>query len=71
MVTAARPVYAVTARRWAQGWELHVEGVGVIQSDTLGRDAEVMARDLIARRTGAAPDSFDLVVTVTSRRAGG
>jgi hypothetical protein len=62
MVTATRPVYAVTTRRWRCGWELHVEGVGVTQSDTLD-GAEYMARDLIALREGIAADSFRVVIT--------
>ena len=49
--------YDVSARRWKRGWELHIDGVGVTQSRRL-RDAEAMARDLIARRTGEPPDSF-------------
>lgn len=61
-VTEARNTYQVTAVPWEQGWELHVDGVGVTQSDTLD-DAEMMARDLIARRQGVAPRSFDVRVT--------
>jgi hypothetical protein len=39
--------YIVAAQRWAQGWELHVEGVGVTQADTLS-EAEATAREYIA-----------------------
>jgi len=38
--------YTVTAKRWARGWELHIDGVGVTQSHGL-TDAEEMARDYI------------------------
>lgn len=55
-------VYRVAARRWAKGWELHVEGVGVTQSHMLG-DAEMMVRDLIAINTGEPPDSFGVQIT--------
>jgi hypothetical protein len=55
-------VYHVRAKRWAHGWELHIEGVGVTQSHTL-RDAERMARDYIALDTGMDPGSFDIKVT--------
>jgi hypothetical protein len=39
--------YNVTAKRWAKGWELHIDGVGVSQSRTLA-SAEGMAREYIA-----------------------
>lgn len=39
--------YNVTAKRWAHGWELHIDGVGVTQSRTLA-DADLMVRDYIA-----------------------
>lgn len=39
--------YTVTAKRWARGWELHIEGVGVTQSRSLA-GAESMAREYIA-----------------------
>ena len=54
--------YAVTAKRWKHGWELHIEGVGVTQSKTLN-DAEEMARDYIALDTGAPPGSFNVEIT--------
>lgn len=43
--------YTVTARRWARGWELHIddasgESVGVTQSRTLTH-AEAMVRDYL------------------------
>jgi hypothetical protein len=53
--------YQVRAKRWAHGWELHIEGVGVTQSHTL-RDAERMARDYIALDTGTDPGSFDVKI---------
>jgi hypothetical protein len=54
--------YQVRAKRWAHGWELHIEGVGVTQSHTL-RDAERMARDYIALDTDTDPASFDVKIT--------
>lgn len=39
--------YTVHAKRWAHGWELHIDDVGVTQSRTLS-DAERMVRDYIA-----------------------
>jgi hypothetical protein len=49
--------YKVLARRWASGWELHIDDVGVTQSHSL-RDAEAMARGCIALDTGAPAESF-------------
>jgi hypothetical protein len=43
--------YAVRAKRWAHGWELHIDGVGVTQSRTLD-GAESMIRDYIESLTG-------------------
>jgi uncharacterized protein YjiS (DUF1127 family) len=39
--------YVVEAKRWEHGWELHVEGVGVTQSKSLGSAAR-MAREYIS-----------------------
>lgn len=46
-----RVAFSVQAKRWAGGWELHVDGVGVTQSGTLD-DAEAMVRDYIESLTG-------------------
>lgn len=54
--------YEVLARRWARGWELHIDGVGVTQSRTL-TDAEEMVRDYIALDLGVEPDSFAVHIT--------
>ncbi len=43
--------YRTTARPWADGWELHVEGTGVTQVRDL-RDARRQARDFIETMTG-------------------
>ncbi|GAA3735186.1 hypothetical protein HDA32_003957 [Spinactinospora alkalitolerans] len=40
-------LYEVHARKWENGWELRVEGVGVTWSPTLG-DAESRAREYIS-----------------------
>ncbi|MCT2587541.1 hypothetical protein [Actinophytocola gossypii] len=39
--------YLVVAKRWARGWELHVDGVGVTQVATLSK-ADATAREYIA-----------------------
>jgi hypothetical protein len=54
--------YHVCAKRWEHGWELHIDDVGVTQSHSLW-DAEMMARDLISRRAGLHPDSFEVAIT--------
>jgi len=61
-MTGRMKTYTVRAKRWAHGWEVHIEGLGVTQSHTL-RDAEMMARDYIALETDASPDSFEVEVT--------
>jgi predicted transcriptional regulator len=48
--TGGRAAYNVTAKRWKHGWELHIDGVGVTQSRTLG-GAEQMVRDYIETLT--------------------
>jgi DNA-directed RNA polymerase specialized sigma24 family protein len=58
---AAVKTYTVQAKRWARGWELHIDGVGVTQSHGL-TDAETMARSYIAMETETAPDSFALTI---------
>ena len=47
------------ARRWAKGWELHIDGVGVTQSHVL-EDADFMARDHVSRVLDVAADAFNL-----------
>jgi DNA-directed RNA polymerase specialized sigma24 family protein len=54
-----RTAYQVTAKRWRKGWELHVPGVGVTQSDTLAT-AEGMVRDYLA----ITFDAYDTVQKV-------
>jgi hypothetical protein len=53
--------YTVTARRWAHGWELHIEGVGVTQSRSLAT-AERMARDYLAMDLGGDPDEYTVTI---------
>ncbi len=52
----------MTARRWARGWELHIDGEGVTQSRSL-TDAEYMVRDYIALMHGVPADSFGVEIT--------
>jgi hypothetical protein len=54
--------YYVTATRWAHGWELHIDGVGVTQSNTLA-DAEGMVRDYLELDARADADTAEIVVT--------
>ncbi len=54
--------YHVTAKRWAHGWELHIDGVGVTQSRTLA-GAVRMVRDYLALDLGGEPESYDVSIT--------
>jgi len=54
---AAVTTYRVRAKRWARGWELHIDGVGVTQSHRLA-DAKDMARSYIAMVCDISPDLF-------------
>lgn len=49
--------YTVTAKRWARGWELHIDGVGVTQAANL-KEAEEMARDYIEAIEDVPADGF-------------
>ena len=53
--------YAVTAKKWTGGWELHIEGVGVTQCRTLDSAAR-QARDYIETLCGEV--DADVSVTV-------
>ena len=48
--------YHVLAKRWAHGWELHIDGVGVTQSRSLA-DARDMAREYIALELDTSEDA--------------
>jgi hypothetical protein len=52
----------VRAKRWAHGWELHIEDAGVTQSRTL-EGAERMVRDYVESLTGR--DTSGDTVTIT------
>ena len=54
--------YTVAARRWKHGWELHITGVGVTQSRTLGK-AETMVRDYIETLTGQDANDAHVIIT--------
>jgi DNA-directed RNA polymerase specialized sigma24 family protein len=56
-VVEVTKTYRVTARRWAQGWELHVADVGVTQCQPLA-DADRMARDYLATELGGEPEDY-------------
>ena len=60
-MSGIRARHTVVARRWAKGWELHIDGVGVTQSHTLA-DADLMARDYVSRLLEVPADSFDLEI---------
>lgn len=53
--------YRVTARRWAEGWELHVDGEGVTQVRTLDR-AVAQVRDYLSTVHDADFSSADIDV---------
>jgi DNA-directed RNA polymerase specialized sigma subunit len=54
--------YQVRALRWAHGWELHIDGVGVTQVRSLAR-AEQQVRDYV--ETLLDVDASTAVITVT------
>ena len=59
-----RETYTVRAKRWQNGWELHIDGprcIGVTQSRGL-RSAERAARDYIALDLEVPEDSFDVAI---------
>lgn len=51
--------YRVVVKRWAEGWELHVDEVGVTQA-RWPSEAERMVRDLIAQSDNPPDMPFDL-----------
>ncbi|MBW8804655.1 MAG: hypothetical protein JF587_12495 [Catenulisporales bacterium] len=51
--------FTVTATRWDKGWELHIDGVGVTQARKLS-EADLMVRDLIARREGIDAENIEV-----------
>ncbi|MCL2091368.1 MAG: antitoxin HicB [Micrococcales bacterium] len=53
--------YEVRAVRWARGWELHIDGVGVTQSRSLA-SAERQVRDYLATLYDVDADGVDVVV---------
>jgi hypothetical protein len=61
-VTAGTTTYHVTAKRWKHGWELHIDGVGVTQSRTLGTAGQ-MVRDYIETLTGKDASGDNIVIT--------
>ena len=59
-----KETYIVRARRWENGWELHIDGPrveGVTQTRGL-KSAERMARDYIALELEQPVDSFDVKI---------
>lgn len=55
--------YNVTAKRWAKGWELHIDNVGVSQSRTLAT-AEKMVREYISLALDIEDEtSFNVEIT--------
>jgi hypothetical protein len=53
--------YTVHAKRWARGWELHIDGVGVTQARRLS-DAEVMVRDYLSLELGNPPGVYTVEI---------
>jgi len=56
-------LFTAHATRWARGWELHIDPVGVTQSRTL-RDAKAMIRDFIAPDLGKDISEDEIELTV-------
>lgn len=54
--------YNVTAKRWAQGWELHIEGEGVTQVRTLNH-ADAQVRNYLATMHDRDFDDAEVHVT--------
>lgn len=55
--------YTVRATRAGRYWELHIEGVGVTQSRSLGKDADDMIRSYVAMNDGVAEDAVEYAIT--------
>ncbi|MGW6255437.1 hypothetical protein [Streptomyces sp. NPDC055085] len=58
---SGRKNYLVRLQKWAHGWVVHVDNVGVTQSLALS-DAERMARDYISLVLDIPDDSFDITI---------
>jgi len=58
---AAMSTYTVRATRWAHGWELHIDGVGVTQSRNLD-GAEQMVCDYIESLTGRDTSNDEVTI---------
>jgi DNA-directed RNA polymerase specialized sigma subunit len=58
---AAMSTYTVRATRWAHGWELHIDGVGVTQSRNLD-GAEQMVRDYIESLTSRDTSNDEVTI---------
>lgn len=54
--------YYVVATHWKHGWELHIDGVGVTQSQNLA-SAPTVVRDYLESLTGS--DSTDATIVLT------
>lgn len=65
MAAVSTKTYRAKAVRWEKGWEVHIEGVGVTQSNTLA-GTEQAARDYISSLYDLA-DNADFEVTVVPR----
>ena len=62
--------YVVRAKRWAHGWELHIDGIGVTQSRTLDA-AEQMVRDYVETLTDRDMSNATVVIEPELGRPGG
>ena len=56
-------MYTAQARRWEQGWELHVDGVGVTQVRVL-EHAKTQVCDLVETMTDSRPTEDDVEVAL-------
>lgn len=55
--------YNVRATRSGRYWALEIEGLGVTQSRSLGRDADNMIRDYVSLLTDVDEDSVEYTLT--------
>lgn len=58
--------YVAHARRWARGWEIHVDNIGVTQVRSLDRAAEY-ACELVEIMTGRSISPSDIDVLIHPR----
>ncbi|HWB35281.1 MAG TPA: hypothetical protein VHA75_04565 [Rugosimonospora sp.] len=61
-MSTKRKTFEVQVKPWDGGYELHIAGLGVTQTENLA-EAEAVARDFIALDLDVPADSFDVVIS--------